>query len=122
MKNGKLQSASVALAVVCLAGCAKMRPDGRAARGQEISRTNGQVSRFARQWRGRVDSVSTKGQFVVISFPLGGLPSANTRLSIYRNNAKVGEVKVTPPQQGNLTAADIVAGECQIGDEAIGER
>lgn len=39
------------------------------------------------------------------------------RLNVYRNGLKVGELKVTGPQRDNNTVADIVAGECQVGDE-----
>jgi len=118
-----MKSVGVAIAV-CLVGCTKFRPERQAAGEQGRPRTNSEprASRFSTQWRGRVDAVNAKGQFVVISFPIGALPAPTTRLSIYRNNAKVGEVKVTPPQQGNLTAADILSGECQVGDEARGQR
>src|SRR2546425_13128155 len=83
MENGKWKNVGVALVAVCLIGCAKTRPEGHAG-GPAGTNTQGQVSRFASQWRGRVDSVSAKGRFVVISFPIGALPSANTRLGIYR--------------------------------------
>ena len=66
---------------------------------------------------GRIDSVKPKGRYVIISFPIGTMPSVDTLLSVYRKGLKVGEVKVTPPQQNNFTAADIIEGECQVGDE-----
>lgn len=66
---------------------------------------------------GRIDSVKPKGRYVIISFPIGTMPSLDSHLSVYRKGLKVAEVKVTPPQQNNFTAADIMAGECQVGDE-----
>ena len=54
---------------------------------------------------------------MVLSFPIGAVPAVDSRLNVYRGGLKVGELKVTPPQQNNFTAADIIAGECQIGDE-----
>ena len=66
---------------------------------------------------GRIDSVNAKARYIVISFPIGTMPSIDTLLSVYRQGVKVAEVKVTPPQQNNFTAADIITGGCQVGDE-----
>ena len=66
---------------------------------------------------GRIDSVKPKGGYVIVSFPIGTMPPIDSRLSVYRKGLKVAELKVTPPQQNNFTAADIIAGECQEGDE-----
>src|SRR3954468_5856754 len=46
---------------------------------------------------GRVSSVNASGRFVILTFPLGAMPPAEKRLSVYRGGVKVGEVKVTPP-------------------------
>jgi hypothetical protein len=45
------------------------------------------------------------------------MPALQQRLGLYRANAKVGEVKISGPQRDNNIVADIIAGECQIGDE-----
>jgi len=66
---------------------------------------------------GRIDWVNAKARYVIISMPLGMMPALQSHLSVYRNGLKVAELKVSPPQQNNFTAADIVSGECQIGDE-----
>jgi hypothetical protein len=66
---------------------------------------------------GRVASVNTAGRFVVLTFPLGAMPAMDKRLNVYRSGLKVGEVKVTGPQLDINIDADILAGECQIGDE-----
>lgn len=66
---------------------------------------------------GRVASVNLNGRFVVLSYPIGGLPPADHRLNVYRAGLKVGELKVSRGQLDNLAVADIVAGECRVGDE-----
>ena len=79
--------------------------------------TNAPVMRPSASISGRIDWVNAKARYVIISLPLGTMPSLGSRMSVYRAGLKVGEVKVSPPQQNNFTAADILAGECQIGDE-----
>jgi hypothetical protein len=67
--------------------------------------------------KGKVVSVNPTARFVVLTFPIGGLPALEKRLNVYRSGLKVGEIKITGPQRDNNTVADIVTGECQIGDE-----
>jgi hypothetical protein len=67
---------------------------------------------------GRVASVNLPGKFVVLSFPIGQLPTNDARLAIFHAGAKVGEVRVTGPAQENLTVGDITAGTAEDGDEA----
>lgn len=66
---------------------------------------------------GRVASVDIGKRFAVVTFPFGGVPGAGQRLNVYRNSAKVAEVKVTGPQRDINTVADIVFGEVQVNDE-----
>ncbi len=66
---------------------------------------------------GKVVSVNPTAKLVVLSFPIGGLPPTDRRVSVYRQGLKVGELKITGPQRDNNTVADIVAGECRVGDE-----
>jgi hypothetical protein len=68
--------------------------------------------------RGRVASVNASARFVVLRFPIGGMPALQKRLAVYRQGAKVGELRVSGPQYDNNTVADIISGECRIGDEA----
>ena len=70
---------------------------------------------------GRVASVNLPGKFVVLSFPIGQVPTNDTRLAIFHAGAKVGEVRVTGPAQENLTVGDITAGMAEDGDEARAE-
>jgi hypothetical protein len=67
--------------------------------------------------KGRVVRVNNEGRFAVLSFPVGSLPATNVRLNIYREGLKVGEMKVTGPEQDDNTVADIVVGEARVGDE-----
>lgn len=67
---------------------------------------------------GRIARVNPDSAFVILSYPLGQVPPVGRRLSVYRDGMKVGELKVTEPQYQQHTAADIMAGEAQAGDEA----
>jgi hypothetical protein len=66
---------------------------------------------------GKVAKVNPSDRFVVLNFPLGHVPPVQQRLSLYRRGLKIGEVKVTGPQQDDNTVADLVTGEAEVGDE-----
>jgi len=66
---------------------------------------------------GRVSSVNANLRFVVLTFPLGQLPPAGSRMNVFRDGAIVGEIKITGPQHGDNSVADIVLGDAQKGDE-----
>ena len=66
---------------------------------------------------GKVVRVNENARFAVLNFPVGTMPVLESRLNVYRRGLKVGEVKVTGPQQDDNTVADIVTGEVQVGDE-----
>jgi hypothetical protein len=70
---------------------------------------------------GKVVGFNAPGRFVVLNFPLGKMPAPERRLNLYRRGLKVGEVKVTGPQQQDNTVADLVAGEAEVGDDARGQ-
>jgi hypothetical protein len=65
----------------------------------------------------RVVSYNSTGRFVVLSFPIGQMPKLEQSLFLYRAGMKVGEVKITGPQQDNNIVADLVNGEAQLGDD-----
>jgi hypothetical protein len=67
---------------------------------------------------GRVTAVNANARFVVLSYPVGTLPALERRLNVFRGGLKVAELKVTGPTRDTHTVADILAGDCQIGDEA----
>ena len=68
---------------------------------------------------GKVVKVNATARFVVLSFPVGHLPAMEQRLNVTRRGLKVGEVKITGPQQEENIVADIVAGDAEEGDEVI---
>jgi hypothetical protein len=49
------------------------------------------------------------------------MPQIAQRFNVYRHGLKVGEIKISGPQRDVNIAADIVAGECQVGDDAKAE-
>jgi hypothetical protein len=67
--------------------------------------------------KGKVMRVNEGARFAVLNFPVGDLPSVGQRLDVYRHGLKVGEVKITGPQQDDNTVADITNGQAQEGDE-----
>ena len=69
------------------------------------------------QLTGKIVSVNSALQFVVAEFPIGEMPSLNERLSVYRQGQKVGEVKISGPQEEANIVADLTVGEAQAGDE-----
>jgi hypothetical protein len=69
---------------------------------------------------GKVESVNVAGKFVVLKFPIGQVPPAETRLVVYHGDAKIAEVKITGPTQDDLTVADILLGTVQLNDEVRG--
>jgi hypothetical protein len=66
---------------------------------------------------GKVAAVDSGNRFAVVTFPLGSVPGKDRQLNVYRNGIKVAGLKVTGPQRGNNTVADIVSGEVQANDE-----
>jgi hypothetical protein len=66
---------------------------------------------------GKVVRVNANARFAVLNFPVGSLPVAGDQLDVFRHGLKVGEVRVTGPQQEDNTVADITDGEAQVGDE-----
>jgi hypothetical protein len=66
---------------------------------------------------GKVVSANLSSRFVVLDFYLSPMPNKEERLNVYRRGQKVGELKVSGPERNQMTVADIVAGEAQVGDE-----
>jgi len=65
-----------------------------------------------------ITKVDQTYQFVVIDFSARALPPVGTRLLIYRDGKRVGEVRVTEPTRAQYATADILSGDLQVGDEA----
>lgn len=70
---------------------------------------------------GKVASVNPGLRFVVIDFSLNPVPQVDQRLSLYRQGQKVGEVKISAQSRNSIVAADLTAGEAQVGDEVRAE-
>ncbi|MBI3418215.1 MAG: hypothetical protein HY043_23235 [Verrucomicrobia bacterium] len=66
---------------------------------------------------GKVVSVNTAVRFVVLEFPLNAMPALGQKLNVYHGGQKVGELKISGPQNENNTVADLTAGSAQTGDE-----
>jgi len=66
---------------------------------------------------GTVAKANADLRFVVLSFPVGRMPAMGQVLNVYRNGTKVGEVRITGPQQDENVVADMVAGDSRNGDE-----
>lgn len=67
--------------------------------------------------QGKIVSVNPGLRFVVLNFPVGQMAGPEKQLMVFREGKKVGDVKVTGPQQDDNIVADLVAGEVQVGDE-----
>jgi hypothetical protein len=70
-----------------------------------------------RRVTGRIVSVNPTLRFVVMDFPVWGMPALEQRLHVYRDGQRMGEVKVTGPTVETTVAGDLVAGEARLGDE-----
>jgi hypothetical protein len=66
---------------------------------------------------GKIAKVNMEGRFVVLTFPIGRLPTLEQRLSVYHQGLKCGEVRVTGPQLDDNVVGDLVIGDAQPGDE-----
>ena len=71
----------------------------------------------ANEISGKVLLVNDNLRYVVIDFGFGRLPQQDQRLHVYRQGAKVAEVKVSGSPKVSNYAADIVTGTVQVGDE-----
>jgi hypothetical protein len=67
---------------------------------------------------GRVIAVRNDLRFVVIDFANSRLPKLDQRLSLYRLDQKVAEVRVSGPYLGTTVAADVTEGSATEGDLA----
>jgi len=116
-----LSGAALALAVF---GCASHHGSktasaaqpGRSGTSTNASTAAGLIVTPEEGLNGTVAWVNTELRFVVVTFPVGQLPSQGQRLSVYRGGLKMGEVRVNGPQQDDSVVADVVTGEAGQGD------
>jgi hypothetical protein len=70
-----------------------------------------------RRVSGKIVSVNPALRFVVMDFTVWRMPALDQRLHVYRNEQRIGEVKVTGPTVDSTVAGDLMAGEARPGDE-----
>jgi hypothetical protein len=70
-----------------------------------------------RRVHGKIVSVNPALRFVVMDFTLWRMPALGQRLHVYRNEQRIGEIKVTGPAVETTVAGDLTAGEARLGDE-----
>lgn len=105
--------------LICLAvcsGCSSSKPGKSKNQGPVYSQ--GLIVTPETGLAAQVVKVNPNGRFVILTFPLGQLPTPGRTLNLYRRGLKVGEVQVTPMQRDDSVVADLTAGEAQVGDEA----
>jgi hypothetical protein len=108
----------LALGLVCVTGCfnRKAKQESAPTIRPIIGETNAVVTPFGSAV-GRITSVNQQVMIAVISFPVGQVPAAGGRYSIFRSGQKVGELKLSEETADTLRVADITSGSAQIGDE-----
>jgi hypothetical protein len=109
------------LALVLVAGCSRSKMSGSSEKKKASAAALVTPPKVVTPVTGLVGTVSMVNRgagFVVLTFTSGNLPRRDQILGIYRNGLKVGEVRVTGPEQDINTVADRVAGEIEMNDEA----
>jgi hypothetical protein len=77
---------------------------------------NGKILTLTSVPEGKIVTVNSNLKFVVINFGFSVIPPADTKLGVYRNGLKIGEVKLTNYLLENNAVADITSGEAEKGD------
>ena len=112
----------VLLGMLCFSGCARHNTEAMppsASAGPDAAATDRQKVIVTAEGglTGKVVRADQNLRFVVLNFPIGHLPALEQPFNVYRAGLKVGEVKVSGPQQDDNIVADIVAGQADAGDE-----
>ena len=101
------------MAAVALAGCTVPPRNGAAG----PAAANALIVVPSTSVRGKVTVVNSTARYVILSYPLGQMPAPDQRLAVYRHGLKVAEIRVGPQRIDTNAVADILAGDCQAGDE-----
>lgn len=99
------------------AGCGSTGAGGSAGSAPPTVGKAPPAPRLDEQVSGRVVLVNVPLRYAVMDFPVERIPQLDQRLGVYRQDQKVGEIKVTGPIMDTSVAGDLVAGEAQVGDE-----
>jgi hypothetical protein len=112
------QALLLALIGVCVTGCFKRNAahEPPSAVRPIIGETNTVLTPFGSAV-GRITSVNQQVKIAVVSFPVGQVPAAGGRYSVFRAGQKVGELKLSEETADTLRVADITSGSAQVGDE-----
>jgi hypothetical protein len=106
----------VALTLTATIGCASHNAQSTAA----SSRTSG-VKQVAPAQFGpapaKIRSVDSQYKFVVIDFTSRVMPAVGTELMVYREDKRIGAVRVTEPVRAQFATADVIEGDLHVGDE-----
>ncbi len=66
--------------------------------------------------QGRVVFLNPRLRFVIVDFAFHQMPRFEQRLGVFRAGRRVGEVRISGPADGTRVAADVMAGEADVGD------
>ena len=94
------------LLLVLTVGCPKKGPSPEA---QVIVEDNVRQS-------AEVILVNSQYRFVVLNLRNRPKPPLGTRLSVYRDNKNVGQVRITKPTKAGYATADVLKGHLRVGD------
>ena len=104
------------LHVLLLAGCAG-RGAGTPTKPTQTEKQPPLIVNPATGVHGRILRVNPATRYVIVSYPFGNVPPADRRLNVYRGGLKVAEIKINELRWDTNIVADIVVGECQVGDD-----
>jgi len=99
------------LAALVLTGCHSRNPKSTASTASPL------IVNPATGIHGHIVRVNSSTRYVIVQYPFGSVPAVDRRLNVYRNGLKVAEIKINDFRRDTNIVADIVAGECQVGDE-----
>ena len=107
-----------ALAVVVIVGCAKRRSTLEPSfTVRPVTGETNAVMTPVSSAVGHVTRVNQQVMIAVVTFPVGQVPAAGGRYSVFRAGQKVGELKLSEETADTLRVADITSGSVQTGDE-----
>lgn len=105
-------------AALLAAGCASApKQEDESAASRRSKPKAPEVVAPANELAGKVVLVNEPLRYVVIDFGYGRVPQADQRLNVFRQGAKVAEVRISSQSRSANFAADIITGTVQTGDE-----